>query len=282
MQKIIATYHKDCIDGTVAAATLLRKFPSAQLFPLSHTYTEGDIGPILGLIDSDTECYTVDCGLGVQEFLAAGCKVTTLDHHIGGKESFENIARENKNYTYVFNNDQSAASLVWSFFFGDESQPEIVTYVEDADLWRWKYGDDTKDVNNYLSMFRNDPSAMLALIEGDVSDIKNKGKVISQYADREIADQLTLPAISIKIGEFIVPAYNITVYQSASANTHADELGKAVAVFTVGGASVKLSFRSRENHIPTSLDLAKLLGGGGHKDAAGATIPLQEFLKMIV
>lgn len=282
MEKIIATYHKDCIDGTAAAAVLLRKFPTAKLFPLAHAYHKEDIEPILGLLDTETVCYTVDCGLGVKEFLAAGCKVTTLDHHIGAKELFEGIAHENKNYTFVFDNEKSAASLVWSFFFPEEKQPELIQYVEDADLWKWKFGDTTKDVNNYLSMFRNDPKTMLGFIEGDLLEIKGKGKVISMYADKEIEAQVALPSLNIKIGEYVVPAYNITVCQSASGNILAEKLDKTVAMFIVEGNTVNFSFRSKDHHRPTSLELARSLGGGGHQNAAGADISLQEFLNSIV
>jgi oligoribonuclease NrnB/cAMP/cGMP phosphodiesterase (DHH superfamily) len=282
MEKVIATYHKDCIDGTTAAAVVLRKFPTAKLFPLTHAHRKEDIEPVLGLVDAETVCYTVDCGLGVKEFLAAGCKVTTLDHHSGAKDLFESITRENENYTFIFDNEKSAASLAWSFFFPEEKQPELIRYVEDADLWKWKFGDDTKDVNNYLSMFRNDPKTMLGFIEGDLSEIKSKGKVISMYADKEIEVQITLPPIDIKIGEHTVPAYNVTVYQSASGNILSDRLNKAVAKFTVEGDTVNFSFRSKDHHKPTSLELAHFLGGGGHQNAAGADIALKEFLKMIV
>ncbi len=282
MQKIIATYHKDCIDGTTAAAILLRKFPTAQLFPLSHSYTKQDIEPILNLLEPDTVCYTVDCGLGVKEFLSTGCKVTTLDHHFSAKEIFESLARENKNYTYIFDNEKSGASLSWPFFFPDEKQPELIQYVEDSDLWKWKFGDDTKDVNNYLSMFRDDPKKMLEFIEGDLSEIKSKGRIISIYTDKETEDQVKLPSLNIKVGDFVVPAYNITVYKSASGDILSNQLNKAVAMFTIKGNTVNLSFRSKDHHKPTSLELASLLGGGGHENAAGGNVSLQEFLKMIV
>jgi oligoribonuclease NrnB/cAMP/cGMP phosphodiesterase (DHH superfamily) len=281
MQKVIVTYHKDCIDGTAAAAVVLRKFPTARLFPLLHSYTQSDIGPILSLISPETEIYTVDCSLGIREFLMHEVKITTLDHHAGNMELLTLLASENPRYSYVFDNEKSAASLAWSYFFPDEQQPEIITYVEDADLWRWSYGEETKDVNNYLSMFWNDPKSMLELIEGDLSEIKAKGKVISMYADKQIEEQVTLASFNLKIGDHIVPAYNITAYQSACGNMLSEKLGKAVAMFTIKGNQVKISFRSKENQQPASLELAQLLEGGGHMNAAGATVSLQAFLSMV-
>src|SRR3989344_23834 len=281
MKNIIVTYHKDCIDGTTAAAVVLRKFPVAQLFPLNHSYTKEDILPVLALADKKTEFYTVDCGLGIKEFLATGSKVTTIDHHIGAKGLLEGTAKENKNYAFIFNNEKSGSSLAWSYFFPDEQQPELIKYVEDADLWKWQFGDDTKDINNYLSMFRNNPKTFLDFMNGDLSEIKNKGKIISMYADKEIEGQIKLPSITIKIGEHTVPAYNITVYESASGNILSEKIDKTVAMFTIKGNQAKLSFRSKEHHQPSSLELAQSLGGGGHKLAAGADISLKDFLSKI-
>lgn len=53
-------------------------------------------------------------------------------------------------------------------------------------------------------------------------------------------------------------------------------------MFSINGNFVKFSIRGNEGQSPTALDVAKLLGGGGHKNAAGAEIPLNDFLKMII
>ena len=283
MSKVIGIYHKDCTDGTTAAAVVLKKFPQALLFPLAHSYKKEDLEPILDLIDHDTICYTVDCGLGVKELLEKGVKVTTLDHHISVKENLEAIAHENKDYTFVFDNDKSGATLVWSYFFPDQRQPELLKYVEDNDLWRQRYGGNTIDVVNYISIFRNDPETVLKLMESDLSLIKSKGEIISQYTDRQITDQMSFQPIYIKINERMVPILNLTAYQSVIAHKFSEKLDRAVGFFFITGDTVRLSFRSVDHQIPTALDLASILGGGGHKNAAGGIlIPLKEFLKMIV
>ena len=282
MQNIFVTYHKDCIDGTSAAAVALRKFPEAQLFPLSHGCSPEDIALILAQATPGTLLYTVDSGLGAREFLAEGFQVTTIDHHLGAKELFETLARENSNYTYVFDNEKSAATLTWAYLFPDEPQLEMLKYVEDGDLWRWQYGEDTKDITNYLSIFQNDPKSMLAVLEGEFETAKSNGKVISMYADKEIEAQIVLPPIILQIDGHQIAAYNITVYESMSGNILSEKSGTVAIMFTIKGEQVKMSFRSKDGQSPSALNLAKSLGGGGHVLAAGADIPLQQFLKMIV
>jgi len=282
MKKILAIYHKDCIDGATSAGVLLKKFPDAKLFPLGHSYTPEDMEPIFDALDAETEIYTLDCGLGVTELLEKGYSVTTLDHHISEKESLTALAKEHEEFTYVFDNEKSGASLAWTYFFPEEAMPELIKYVEDIDLWLGKYGEESKFVGNYLFMFRNEPSRMLELVEGDIKKVLSTGRIIAMAMDREIEKQVTIPPVTLKIGEHKVLAYNITIHESACGNILSGEQNQAVALFTIKGEDVKFSFRGKEGQSPSALDLATELGGGGHVCSAGASIPLKTFLGMIV
>ena len=281
MKKILAIYHKNCIDGTTAAAVMLRKFPQVVLFPLSNGYTAEDLDPVFLLIDNETEIYTVDCGSGVRELLTKGFKVTTLDHHIGVKDSLNLLAKENPNFTYIFDNDRSGASLAWQYFFPDEKLPELIKFVEDSDLWKGQFGDETRYVNNYLWMFTNNPQGVLNIIEGNLDEVKMKGEVISNYTNKEILELIELPSLNIKIGEYILPAYNITTHESACGNILSEKYNQTAVMYTIKGNVVKFSFRSKENQTPSALDLAKILGGSGHVNAAGARVILKEFISML-
>tara|TARA_B100000959_G_C14941653_1_gene608072 strand:- start:794 stop:1654 length:861 start_codon:yes stop_codon:yes gene_type:complete len=283
-KKIIGIYHKDCPDGITAAAVLLRKFPEIELFSLSHSFNEDDLLPILDVVIPGSEVYFVDCALGVEKFLSKDINVFVIDHHMGLKDSLDKLANKHESLTYVFDNDKSGASLAWSYFFPDEELPEVIKHVEDVDLWRLQYGDDTKYVSNYLSVNINTPEQMLDFIEtGDIEKIKEKGKIMSDYSDVQI-DRFfdNAEKIQLKIGEYIVPAYNIPMmYKSGLGNKLSEKEDKAVALFAITGDKVKVSFRSKDKHSPSSMELAKNLGGGGHRNAASTEIPLKDFLKML-
>lgn len=279
---VVGVYHKDCVDGTTAAAVVLRKYPHAQVFPLSHAYTPEDITPIVSVTTADTALYFVDCAIGVREFLARGNKATVLDHHIGIKDEFEALAKEDENLTFIFDNEKSGASLAWSYFFPDADMPELIKYVEDADLWRHVYGDTTARVSLYLSLHLNDPKRVLALMEGDLEMIERDGEILRMSAKKEVERQVRLDPVRLRVGDHVVHAFNITQFESACGNLLSEKMGQAVALFTVKGKRVKLSFRSKEGQMPTALSLAKELGGGGHAHASGADIPLPSFLKNLV
>lgn len=282
MKKVLSIYHKDCIDGTTAAAVVLRKFPEAKLFPLSHDPSVDDLEKVLSVIDDDTEIYTVDCGIGVQEILSRGFKVMTIDHHIGVKDSLELLVKENTNFTYLFDNEKSGASLAWQYFFPDEELPEMIKLVEDSDLWKGQYGEDTKNVNNYLWLFINEPDKILQILESDLNEVKKQGELISIYTEKEIMKLVEIPAVSLKIGEHIFPAYNISNHESACGNILSEKNNQTAVMFTIKGDVVKFSFRSKNGQNPSALDLAKILGGNGHILAAGARVSLSEFIQMIV
>jgi oligoribonuclease NrnB/cAMP/cGMP phosphodiesterase (DHH superfamily) len=224
----------------------------------------------------------VDCAMGAKEFLDAGHKVVVLDHHEGIEDVLDTLAQENSMLTYVFDNDKSGASIAWSHFFPGEPMPEIIKYVEDVDIWNWKYGDDSKHVNNYLFMLINKPEEVAPLFDKPLEGIKKEGSAISRYRDFiiDLATKNCEP-VTVAVGGRNVPFYNITESKSESGNILSKERGTAVALFSIDGGEVKISFRSLEEHVPSALDLAKTIGGGGHRNAAGAAMKLEEFIKAI-
>ncbi|PIT96818.1 phosphoesterase [Candidatus Campbellbacteria bacterium CG10_big_fil_rev_8_21_14_0_10_35_52] len=283
---IIGIYHKDCTDGSAAAAVLLKRFPDAKLFPLNHTYTEEDLSSIYKEIALGADIYLLDLAFVEEkliETLDENNNIVILDHHISAKKKAEQIASKHKNITYIFDNNKSGASLAWNYFFPDKEVPEIIKYVEDSDLWKLKYGNNTKYATNYLSMYTNLPETLLRFFDGDIEEIKKNGKIITEYTDIQI-DRIVrgIGNIILRIGEFTVPAYNITMYESPVGNKISEKQGRATVMFSIKGNSVRFSFRSKDGQNPSALELAVLLGGGGHQNAAGAEISLKDFLNIIV
>jgi uncharacterized protein len=278
----IAVYHKNCNDGTTAAAVFLRRFPDAKTFALHHQYSREDIVAVLAAIDAETEVYTLDCGIGVEEYVPHAHSVTTLDHHEGVREIFSQLAQAHNNYTYLFDNNKSGATLSWDYFFPEQSMPRLAALVEDADLWLWNYGDETKEVNAYLTMLQNEPERVAALFDEQIEAVRVRGADIAHYTDhliRRFAVGHT-PMCAV-IGTHRVPLFNNVYFTSALGNLFAEKHGCAVGVFHINGDTVRVSFRSRDGQSPSALELAGILGGGGHRNAGAATVPLQEFIGMI-
>jgi len=289
-KKIIGIYHKDCLDGTTAAAVLLKKFPDVLLRPLSHRYEEEDLNKIVEETDEETIVYIVDFSLreGHSEKLIEKVKeVVNIDHHIGAEERLKNLDKNYSNFSFVFNNDRSGASLTWIYFYGEENIPQLIKYVEDSDIWRFTYGDDTRYAVSYLYQFSGKPEKMLDYINASDDVIKNvlkDGKMLKEYRDGLTAVLLrTVNPLQLKIGEHIVPAHNTPEFLGSDVGHElATTLNKTVATFVINDDTVRLHFRGNNEHTPSALDLAKILGGGGHRNAAAAAVSLKDFCKMIV
>lgn len=279
--KTICLYHKDCNDGTTAVAVVMKKYPDTVAFPISHGYSQEDIAPALAVASAGDRILLVDSALGLSEFLDAGHEVTIIDHHVGIEADIKNLAETNPKVTYIFDNDKSGASLTWATLFPDEPAPDIVRYVEDVDLWKWQLGDDSKHVNNYLYLFQNQPEEVMKMFDQNLDVIKEKGAVITQYADKEIDKVSQTLGQIIQIGDYSVPAFNITVYESACGNILSGQTGQAVILYTIKGDEVKMSLRSKDDQTPSALDIAKILGGGGHRNASGAKMSLGDFCQLI-
>lgn len=281
MEKTVGVYHANCIDGTASAAVLMRKFPDISLFPLSNGYTPEELEVAREGAREANVVYIVDCALGIREFLADGHKVVVLDHHIGIKDDMEKLAHEEVSLTFIFDNEKSGASLAWGYFFSEEPMPDLIRYVEDNDLWTMNYGDERKYTVSYLSMFRNQPEVFLPLFDSDLKGVIGKGEVISTYIDQEVEHLIEVPPRDMRIGEYVIPAFNITVHKSVCGSLLSEKHGKAVALYTIKGDGVTISFRSKEGQVPTARTLAEMLGGGGHDHSAAARPTFEDFLKTI-
>ncbi|MEJ5173040.1 MAG: DHHA1 domain-containing protein [Hydrogenothermaceae bacterium] len=284
--KSICIYHKNCTDGTTAAAILLMKLNECKLLNFDHNYKEEDLNNLISEIDQDTTVYIVDFSLKERDFetlLQKGINVVVIDHHISAKEMLENLSKKYPNLKYVFDNNSSGASLTYRYFFGDDL-PEVVKYVEDKDIWKWEFGDITKYVNDYLFLFTNKPEEVKNIIQNQsLGELIEKGKIINQYTTYLIETFVEKSKdLFIKIGDYKVRAYNTGLFQSEIGNLLSTKFDQAVCLFSINGDYVKLSFRSLDHHNPSALDLAKLLGGGGHRNAAGASISLTEFCNILL
>lgn len=288
--KTIGIYHKECLDGTTAAAVLLKKFPKLILRPLSHRYTKRELGDILKEINPSTVVFIVDFSLresDTEKLIKKAQEVINIDHHIGAEEKLRMLDKKYQTFRYVFDNNRSGASLTWIYFYGKKNIPKIIRYVEDGDLWRFQLGNKTRFATSYLYGLSGKPIELLALLKKGNSAVKKileKGKMIWEYRE-ELARLLlrTVNPFNIKISKYKVPVHNTPEFlRSDVGHALAKQMGKTVATFVINRNEVRLHFRGTNSRTPSALDLAKILGGGGHRNAAAASVSLKNFCKMIV
>ncbi|PIO00417.1 phosphoesterase [archaeon CG10_big_fil_rev_8_21_14_0_10_43_11] len=279
----LCIYHKNCIDGTTSAAVFLTKFPNSKTIPFDYNYTQSNIQSLANQLDLDTHLYLIDFSFKpeqIQTLLDTGAHLTILDHHVGVNKTLEQIKHEC--FAYTFDNNESGTSIAWKHFFG-EPVPRLVELVKDRDIWAWKHGDETKHANNYLSLFINKPEKMKEVLKQDAALIIERGSYMSAYADDLVHTLETrLTPVTISVGEYVVLAYNTPLFHSEVGHYFAKKNKQAVAVFSYIDDGVKVSFRGQDNDKPLAREIAELLGGGGHDNAASARVSVKQFIDMIV
>ncbi len=279
----VCIYHKDCSDGTAAAAVFLHKFPGAKTFPFTYGYAHEDAEAFLSALTPETIVYTVDCTILAKECLKKGNAVISLDHHVSVFEEMNEVAKENKNYTYVFNNDLSGATLTWKYFFSSEPVPKWLLLVEDTDLWTKKF-EDSQYFVNWSAMQRNKPEVLLELFtnENALALCLEKGKSVQDLNSYYLnAYKEKVKPIYIRHGEHKIPTYNSTFLQTDIAIILADkDLGVGIA-FSIREDGVRMSVRSTKDSKISALEVAQRFGGGGHRNSAGCLVPLSDFIAQI-
>jgi len=265
----------------MSAAIFLKRFPDAVVIPISHDATEAELDGYLEGVSRDTHVYTLDNAIQVEYFVSRFETVITIDHHISVKEECEKLDSENDNYTFVFNNEKSGATLSWEYFFKEDPVPTLVSYVEDLDLFKKELVPDSMNACTYLYLYTNDPERFLEILDRDIQDVLDKGSLLVEADEKKILKVIDQDAMYAEVGDFRVPTYNLTDLQYLFGNRVSGEVDKAIIMYRIDGMKVKMSIRSKEGHTPTALDIAEQLGGGGHKHAAGAAIDTFEFLEML-
>lgn len=300
-------YHANCLDGYTAAWAAHQNaylfFPENATIlygPLQYSSSlKEDILEYLPVPEykGNFEIYFLDFSISPEfaDELSANfpnlSKLVILDHHESARREWEG-KEPNPKHTVIFNNNWSGAALSYLYFSGEEIPedytnkiyiPQIVKYVQDWDLWKFRHGDATRNVNKWLGT--------IARTFADWS-----------FADRRLNDDLvTAMAIGAGINHYAKNIRTSLIKQSLTPcnifhpsggvavnapHAFASDLGHEIlekfpeypyvaiwSVSTIG--EVIVSLRSK-GEVDVSV-LAKQKGGGGHKNAAGFTMDFQTF-----
>lgn len=286
-QKIIGIYHKNCLDGTTAAAVLLKRFPTVRLYSLVRWYTPEEFNLILQDVDKETTVYIVDFGLNKADAVKLAeqaREIINIDHHIGTKEEIEEFAKSRDNFTFVFDNDRAGGSLSWIHFFGKESMPKFVQLAEQIDLFKFSQDNEAHSLAANAVFLMNKPEVVKEFFDTDITPLLEKGAAIQEFQNALVEEFLaSAEPTMLSIGGKLVRAYNAPVFlRSEIGHRLSKQFSEAVVIFRFMGDGVRLSFRGNDTDNPSAMELAEALGGTGHRNAAGAFASIETFVGMVV
>ena len=278
--KRICFFHAGCPDGFGAAWSVWRAWgDGARYVPRGH---EDAFDPERY---QDAQVVFVDISLPNDSLRALGEvaeQVLILDHHRTAKNSFDaepslEAWLESCGHEIRFDLSHSGAVLAWQHFHPGEPVPELLRYVEDQDLWRWSLPR-SDEVNAAIGSHPRDFATWDRLVETPAAALADEGAPILR-ANRIEVERALKSAHPISVGN--VRAEAVNALHSRAAIGH--ELAKRAAygqpfgvVYRVSGTRVDCSIYSTGDTDVS--EMAALHGGGGHRNAAGFSVTLEEWL----
>lgn len=287
MSETLVIYHANCYDGYCCAWILHHLYPNATFFPATHNKPEYPDVKNKNVIIAD---FSYDSET-TKQIASEAKSLIIFDHHITAKEKLEQLP---SNIDVIFDITKAGCRLVWEYYSKNNeilhkcistpnhSIPQIVKYIEDRDLWIKKL----HCHEQIIALIKSYPfdfkqwDILFEVLEYDNSSIEYTGERILQYKKKLIDNYIKHPVL-ITLDYFIntdhikhtVVGCNVTCADIIS--DVCDELLTkypnspfVIAWLDTTDNKRIFSFRSKNE---TAGALAVSLGGGGHKNAAGAT-----------
>ena len=259
---IYVLYHKNCMDGKGAAYAAYKKFGN------SAKYIEVQYGEPVPEMTDAKEIYILDFSFpkDILYKLAETSKVVVLDHHKTAQADLEGVEFA------IFDMNKSGAQLAWEYFFPDCPEPMNIACIGDRDLWKFNIPI-TKTFSagayTYVKSYKD-------LDSFSADDLARKGDAILEYQSQLIESLLSNSYISVEDHggvKYLVAKCNTPVLQSEVGNELLNRFPTAdfAWVYREDGEKVYVSLRSKDGKQDVS-QIAKLYGGGGHRNASGLTL----------
>lgn len=272
----LVIYHKNCADG-FGAALAAWTFIGDKARYIACSY--GESLPI-DQADRDGEVFILDFSFSrpALEELAAFCRgVVILDHHKTAQESLANLPDVDTRPGTLrarFDMAKSGAVLAWEYFHPESSEiPPLIQYIQDRDLWQWKLPR-SREVSAGLRSIPQEFEAWERYLH-DVQPLVERGEAVLAFQEGIIASQAARAELipwPNPAWEGLVAAVNASALISETCERilrDHPEVGIAACYFDRSSHEREWSLRSRDPSGPDVSILAKSMGGGGHKHAAG-------------
>ncbi len=277
MSKIYTLYHNNCLDGFGSALAAYLKFrDKSEYIGVKHQQDPPEMEP-------GSEVYILDFSYPRQVMEALWqqhSQVITLDHHKTAQEALLGLRGA------LFDMNRSGAMISWEYFHPEREIPDLFRYIQDRDLWQWKLAD-TDKITAGLQLLPQKFDIWINLLTPEgLEQLRQDGQTILKYQTKEISGLLkhvyldNLPPYQAATGEWItgvkMPLINCSNYDIVSNLCHQmlEEYPDypVVASWSRGLSSTSYSLRSQPDFDCSAI--AKLYGGGGHKNSSGFKIAM--------
>lgn len=287
--KPLIIYHDNCADGFGAAWAAYKKFGAdgAEYLPMNYNDPRVAVNHdelVFPVEVVDRDVYILDFSFPkdvMLEIELRASKFTLLDHH---KTVFEQFGLDpqrrhtdsgGKGSLAILDPNKSGCVLAWEHFHPGTEIPTLLKYIEDRDLWRWQY-DHTRDFSTAL---RSEPFSFgyFDRVQMNLIAFIDAGAAMNRLFDQQLADITMYPVptrlyvVEGSCGRIGMSVNCTPQFASEGGNKLAKLSGTYGMTWCAGDeGQVFVSLRSVGDYDVSAI--AKVYGGGGHKNAAGFKI----------
>lgn len=261
--KALCIYHDNCADGFAAAWVVREAIEGISFIPAKYQESPPDVTGLEVIIVDFS--YKRDVLI---EMAKTATSILILDHHKSAKEELVDLP---DNVTAILDMEKSGAILAWEYFHKDTSPPPLFLHIQDRDLWRFEL-DGTKKITAALFSYPFTFDAWDNL-PSDVNELLLEGEVILRKHLKDVNQLIESYSYFDVIDGHTVPILNAPGFYASDAGHIMGEGQPFAATYQDNGTLRTFSLRSSEDGLDVS-EIAVRFGGGGHKHAAGFSLPL--------
>lgn len=279
----LVLYHgRSCPDGFAAAlAARLYYGDAVECLGLDHgdIKTVDDLPPLQG-----RAVYILDFSFDapiLKDIEQRAAKLVLLDHHKSAAEKLTGFAC--RCGVVHFDMGKSGARLAWEFFHPDATLPDLVRYVEDRDIWAWKYPESPA----FLAALDMEPfdffrwAQIAAFTRSELEAFMARGQAMDEKFTKLAADLAEGAQPVAFNGQQGLMVNAPGVFHSLVGDLLSRKSGTFALMWNAGkGGVIKVGLRSQRGF--DCIPLAESMGGGGHPQACGFKLPAERLPDLLV
>jgi oligoribonuclease NrnB/cAMP/cGMP phosphodiesterase (DHH superfamily) len=263
-------YHADCTDGAGAAFAAWKRLGNkAEYHARKHGQPPPDVrGKTVAILDfSFSNAVT-------KQMIEEAEDLIVIDHHRTAMIELHDISSTH------FDMNHSGARLAWDFFHPGHPPPKLINYIEDRDLWKWELPY-SKEFSAAFDMVPFQFEEFERFTDDSVfDDAVERGSYILAYS-KTVVKKICEKASRRRLGGHDVLVVNSSHWMSEIGTKLSHDCDVALIwYYDHNDRYNKVSLRSFHDHVDVS-ELAKKFGGGGHKKAAGFSLPVDRHVDSI-
>lgn len=286
--QVYLIYHQNCLDGSFAMALMesyLKDIGCINVQPIAAQYGNKFDLPKNGVV------VFVDFSVKKDEMLTLIREnelVYVFDHHIEAKRELDGLSEEYPNFRFIFDNEVCGTQVVYNslprtFKESFKINNKLINHITDFDLFKFKIPG-SEELRSHLEakgVKKDSKEALnfIAATDDELDAAINEGRLIKEYvwdSAQRIADKIIKNPGTTNLGGYEFIVYNTTTLISELGKLIGEQAEKmTIGYFILETLNVVCSLRSNDKLHDVS-KIASFFGGGGHRNAAGFTIPINK------